>query len=233
VRPAVDASPEPEAAETDDTKRGNWHHGWVNPREAAGEPARRGQDGAGSSPGSGPSDARSVARANVLRVFQWVGGHADVWGIFEDPDALGWVIAGLADPWHASGVTAVVGVESRGFLLGGAVAARLGVGFHAVRKAGALFPGPKRTVEAGRDYRGNAHALSLRDTLGPGHRVVFVDDWAEQGAQAKAVHQLVLGTGANWLGASLIVDQLTSEVRSQVGPVTFLVTAQELGQSAG
>jgi hypothetical protein len=85
----------------------------------------------------------------------------------------------------------------------------------------------------GRGLPRRAHALSLRDTLGPGHRVVFVDDWAEQGAQAKAVHQLVLGTGANWLGASLIVDQLTSEVRSQVGPVTFLVTAQELGQSAG
>jgi adenine phosphoribosyltransferase len=182
-----------------------------------------------------PSRAPEIAaaRGHLLRRFRWLDGHADVWRVFEDGAALASVIRGLAAPWEESGVTAVAGVESRGFLLGGAVATHLGVGFHAVRKAGALLPGTRSTVQAGADYRGNAHALSIRATLGPEDRVLFVDDWAERGAQADAVRRLVLGMGAQWLGASLMVDQLTASARSLLGPVTCLVTADELDSPSG
>jgi len=84
---------------------------------------------------------RTDARAQVLGRFRWIDGHADVWHVFRDPIAFRTVVQALADPYRAAGVTAVAGVESRGFLLGGAVAMELGVGFVAIRKAGALFPG--------------------------------------------------------------------------------------------
>jgi adenine phosphoribosyltransferase len=65
---------------------------------------------------------RTDARAQVLGRFRWIDGHADVWHVFRDPIAFRTVIQALADPYRTVGVTAVAGVESRGFLLGGAVA---------------------------------------------------------------------------------------------------------------
>lgn len=75
----------------------------------------------------------------VLERFRWVGGHADVWRLFEDAEVFQAVVCGLVDPWRRREITKVCGIESRGFLLGGAVALSLGAGFVAVRKA--CFPG--------------------------------------------------------------------------------------------
>lgn len=85
----------------------------------------------------------SHARTVALERFRWTGGHSDVWPIFRDPGALAAVVRGLAGPFRDDGVTAVRGVESRGFLLGAAVAVELGVGFVAVRKGEGIFPGAR------------------------------------------------------------------------------------------
>ena len=164
-----------------------------------------------------------------LSTFRWVDGHADVWATFQDAESLRAVVVGLAEPWQDQGVSAVAGVEARGFLLGAAVAVQLGVGFHAVRKAGALFPGPKTKVEAAVDYRGRQHELSMQLGLGPGDRVLVVDDWAERGAQALAVKALIEGVGAHYAGLSLIVDQLTEETRHVLAPVLSLARPEDLG----
>ena len=171
----------------------------------------------------------SAARVALLRSFRWHQGHADVWAVFADASALAAVVDGLAAPWADTGVTCVVGVEARGFLLGGAVALRLGVGFRAVRKAGALFPGAKLTAQTAPDYRGLRHHLALQDTLTAGERVLMVDDWAERGAQATAVRELVQRSGARFAGLTLMVDQLPEQARRDLGIVTSLVTAAELG----
>lgn len=138
-------------------------------------------------------------------------------------------VEGLAAPWVESGVTRVVGVEARGFLLGGAVAIRLGVGFQPVRKPGSVFPGRKRSTTSEPDYRGTSHVLSIQDTLSNSDVVLMVDDWAERGSQALAVRELVQGSGATYIGLSVIVDQLTSGVRELPAPVTSLVIADDLG----
>lgn len=101
----------------------------------------------------------SHARALALERFRWIGSHADVWKIFRDPGALAAVVRGLVGPFRDDGVTAVCGIESRGFLLGAAVAVELGVGFVAVRKGEGIFPGEKRLV---RKHGGNAVALLLK-----------------------------------------------------------------------
>ena len=171
----------------------------------------------------------SIAGDAFLSRFHWQDGHADVWRAFEDGPTFTAVVEGLADPWISAGITRVVGVESRGFLLGGAVALRLGVGFQAVRKAGALFPGRKLTVAAELDYRGAAHELSMRETLTSSDVVLMVDDWAQRGSQAAAVRQLVELSGARFAGVSLIVDQLDADSRGGLARLTALVAAADLG----
>jgi adenine phosphoribosyltransferase len=170
-----------------------------------------------------------LARRAVLRHFRWEGGHADVWRIFADAEALRLVVGGLAAPWTDTDVTRVVGVESRGFLLGGACALTLGVGFVPIRKDGGLLPGPKVSTRSEQDYRGHRHRLRVQRVLTVGDRVLLVDDWAERGGQARAAAELVEARGAVFLGASVIVDQLVEESRTALRRVTSLVRADELG----
>jgi adenine phosphoribosyltransferase len=173
--------------------------------------------------------AASAARDAVLRTFRWESGHADVWRVFADAEALRAVVAGLTEPWATAGVTKVLGIESRGFILGGAASLSLQVGFVAVRKSEGMLPGTKLTVEAEPDYRGHRHHLRMQSILAPADRVLLVDDWAERGSQARAVRRLVESAGATFAGVSLMVDQLSDEVRFGLVRVTAILTADELG----
>jgi adenine phosphoribosyltransferase len=172
----------------------------------------------------------TAGRAAVFRTFRWEQGHADIWRVLADADALRAVVGGLAGPWRDSGVTHVVGIESRGFLLGGATAVALEAGFVAIRKSGTgLLPGPKVRTKASADYRRLAHDLRMQAVLGAADAVLMVDDWAERGSQAAAARALVEQCGARWLGLSLVVDQLGEETRAALGAVSALVRAEELG----
>jgi adenine phosphoribosyltransferase len=171
-----------------------------------------------------------TVRDELLDRFAWVGGHADVWRLFSDGALFRRIVAALADPFRDA--TKVAGVEARGFILGGAVAVELGVGFVAIRKEAGLFPGPKASGRTEADYRGNEHVLRLqRDALAPGDRVVLVDDWAERGSQALTARELVEECGATFEGLALVVDQLDHATRTRIGRVHALVSADELGPS--
>lgn len=141
------------------------------------------------------------ARAALVERFAWVDGHADIWRVLSDGGSLAAVVEGISEPWVDEGVTHVVGVEARGFLLGGAVAVALRAGFVGIRKAGTgLLPGPKVTVAASPDYRGISHHLRMQIAFPSSARVLLVDDWAERGSQALAARQLVEIAGATFLG---------------------------------
>jgi adenine phosphoribosyltransferase len=174
------------------------------------------------------------ARIAVQSSFGWERGHADVWRVFRQPETLAAVVRGLAAPFAGHGMTMVIGVESRGFLLGAAVAVELKAGFVAVRKSGALFPGPKlRQTTDTTDYRGNRHELLLRtEDLRMADRVLLVDDWIETGSQARAVASMVQACGASLVGISVMVDQLDLTAKQQLPPVHALVTAAELSARA-
>lgn len=168
-----------------------------------------------------------------LRNFSWVDGHADVWSVFSDASSLAESVQWLCDAWRSEEVTHVVGVEARGFLLGGAVAVGLGAGFVAIRKQNTgLLPGPKLFRRAAEDYRGQRHELRMQHTLPPAARVVLIDDWAERGSQALAAQALVEACGATFLGVGLLVDQLTPEARKALGRITALLSADSLAPSA-
>jgi adenine phosphoribosyltransferase len=178
------------------------------------------------------SPASSAAEL-ALKHFRWIGGHADVWAVFRDAEALRALVAGLADPVRAEGITAVCGIESRGFLLGAAVAVELGVGFVPVRKGIGILPGDKAFGQTAPDYRGLRHTLRLqRDMIGENDRVLLVDDWIETGAQAETVRGIVEQCGARWAGCSVLVDQLTAERRAAIGPVRRVLLAADLPADA-
>ncbi|WP_037362160.1 phosphoribosyltransferase family protein [Amycolatopsis orientalis] len=170
-----------------------------------------------------------MTRALLLDRFRWAGGHADLWPVFRDGAAFAEVVKALAEPFRDAGVTAVCGIESRGFLLGGAVALELGVGFAAVRKAAGLFPGEKLTRETDPDYRGIRQVLRMqRAALSNRDRVLLADDWIETGSQALAVRDLVAEAGAELVGCAVLVDQLDPEMRPRLGRLHALLTAAEL-----
>jgi adenine phosphoribosyltransferase len=169
-------------------------------------------------------------RDDLVARFEWVDGHADVWRLFSDGALLNRIVTALAEPFRDA--TKVAGVEARGFILGGAVAAELGIGFVAIRKEDGLFPGEKLSRRANVDYRGTEHVLRLqRSSLELGDRIVLVDDWAEHGAQALAARELIEEVGASFAGLSIVVDQLEEDVRERIGRVHSLVRAEELGPS--
>jgi adenine phosphoribosyltransferase len=162
--------------------------------------------------------------ARLREAIASIGGHMDVWAVFEDGDLFGAVVAALAEAVAPLEPTKIVGVESRGFLLGGAVAARLGIGFVAVRRPGSLFPGEKVTIVTEPDYRGNRTELRfLVRSVSPDDRVAMVDDWIEVGAQALAVRSLVVEQGATFLGLATMVDGASGTVSDAVPVVCALM----------
>ena len=164
-----------------------------------------------------------------LRRFRWIDGHADMLGLLADGAFLAGAIESLAEPFDGVGVTKVAAVEARGFVLGGGVAARLGVGFVAIRKEGSIHPGEKAELRTQPDWRGREHVLRVqRAALDPDDSVLLVDDWAETGSQALAAKLLIQECGASFAGLALLVDQLSAESREALAPVRAVVGAEQL-----
>lgn len=175
------------------------------------------------------ADQLNVARVLLLKHFRWDHGHADVWAVFRDAQALSAVITGLVAPFGDLGVTAVAGIEARGFLLGGACATELGAGFVAIRKSGALFPGAKLRATIEPDYRARSHELVMqRNSVTSADRILLVDDWVETGSQARAVQHMVAEAGATLVGVAVMVDQLAPGNQRSLPPVSALVRYDEL-----
>ena len=130
---------------------------------------------------------RTLSEDLAERMREGGDGRSDIWRAFADRELFARVVAALAAPYRGERYTKVAGVEARGFVLGGAMAAHTGAGFVAVRKEDGWLPGELAEAVTGPDWQGHTHALRLqRDALGPEDRVVLVDDWFETGAQALA-----------------------------------------------
>jgi adenine phosphoribosyltransferase len=128
----------------------------------------------------------------------------DITPVLRDRALFQAVIAEMGRPFADSNVTHVLGIEARGFILGGAVAMSLGVGFVPARKPGKL---PwERTTEA-YDLEYGSDALEAhRDAASSGDRVLVVDDVLATGGTAKAAGQLVTALGATLVGWSFLLE---------------------------
>lgn len=117
------------------------------------------------------------------------------------------VIDLMADSLRGSGVEAIVGIESRGFLFGGPLAYQLALPFVPVRKAGKL-PAPVMSVEYALEYGTNQLDIH-KDALRSGQSVAVVDDLIATGGTAAATAKLVEGLGAT-VQAFLFLVELTA-----------------------
>jgi adenine phosphoribosyltransferase len=169
-----------------------------------------------------------------VKRFRFIGGHADVLGLFADGDFLVGAAAALAAPFEDAGVTKVAAVEARGFILGSAVAVHLGAGFVPIRKAGSIHPGPKAERPTPPDWRGRESVLRVqRAALRARDRVLLIDDWAETGSQAITARALIEDCGASYAGMSVLVDQLPPQVRERLTPFVSVVGHEELAGDGG
>lgn len=128
----------------------------------------------------------------------------DVTTLFSDPRGLRLAIDQLLEPYVGQKIDKVIGLEARGFILGGAVAHQLGVGFVPVRKKGKL---PGKTLS--QDYKleyGEATVEIHEDALEAGERVLIVDDLLATGGTAVAGIKLVEQLGAQVVSCAFVVE---------------------------
>lgn len=128
----------------------------------------------------------------------------DVTPLLLDPAALRAAVDAVAEPFRAARVDRVLGIESRGFLLGPAVALALGAGFGLVRKGGKL-PWNTHRVEYTLEYGSDAVEMHT-DAVEPGQRVLVVDDLIATGGTAAAAAELVRRAGGTCIGASFLIE---------------------------
>lgn len=152
----------------------------------------------------------------------------DITPLLADHTALAAVVAALAAPGRdgagAPVVDKVLGMESRGFILGAPVALALGVGFVPVRKAGKL-PRATYAVSYALEY-GEATLEVHQDALAPGDRVLLVDDVLATGGTARATVDLVEKCGASVHAVGILMELGFLSGREVLGPVplTTLLT---------
>lgn len=138
----------------------------------------------------------------------------DITPLLADGEALAEAVAGMADPWAGAGVTCVVGIEARGFIVGAPVALRLGAGFAPVRKPGKL---PGATERETYDLEYGADALEVHaDALTASDRVLVVDDVLATGGTAAATIRLVERLGAEVVGVSVLIELAALDGRSRL-----------------
>jgi adenine phosphoribosyltransferase len=128
----------------------------------------------------------------------------DVTTLFADPRGFRLAIDQLLNPYAGLRFDKVVGLEARGFILGGAVAHQLSAGFVPIRKKGKL-PGAVISEEYQLEY-GEAVVEVHDDAIAPGERILLVDDLLATGGTAEAGIKLVERLGGEIIGCAFIVD---------------------------
>jgi len=128
----------------------------------------------------------------------------DITPLLIDAEALSQAVTELADWARPLDVDYVVAAEARGFILGAAIARELGVGFVPARKPGKL---PHETIAAEYILEYGVDALELHaDALADGARVLLHDDLLATGGTARALAELIEGTGAEIAGCAFLVE---------------------------
>ncbi|MFZ0890550.1 MAG: adenine phosphoribosyltransferase [Candidatus Binataceae bacterium] len=140
----------------------------------------------------------------------------DITPLIGSARGLAAVVDQLAAPYLGA-VDAVLGIESRGFIIGAPVAYRLGVGLAIARKPGKL---PYETVGESYDLEYGSAALEIhRDGLADQGRVLIVDDLLATGGTAEAAVRLVRKLGGNVVGCAFVLELRSLKGRERLAPV--------------
>jgi adenine phosphoribosyltransferase len=138
----------------------------------------------------------------------------DVTTLLRDPEGFHMAIDSLSMPFIGHGIDLVVGIESRGFILGAAVADRIGAGFVPVRKVGKL---PSTTIRVTYDLEYGSDSLEMHnDAIEDGQRVLIVDDLLATGGTAKATADLVTQLGGTVHAIAVLIELVALNGRTKL-----------------
>jgi adenine phosphoribosyltransferase len=128
----------------------------------------------------------------------------DITTLLKEPAGLKATIEALSAPYADARIDAVVGIESRGFILGSAVAQQLGAGFVPVRKPGKL---PAKAIKEVYELEYGKDAIEIHaDAIEKGERVLIVDDVLATGGTAAATTRLVKQLGGQLQGLAFLIE---------------------------
>jgi adenine phosphoribosyltransferase len=138
----------------------------------------------------------------------------DVTTLLRDPEGFKLSIDAMSEPYKNAGISLVVGIESRGFILGAAVADRIGAGFAPVRKIGKL---PHTKIRVSYDLEYGTDSLEIHsDAVERGQKVLIVDDLLATGGTARATVDLVRQLGGDVHGIAVLIELVGLNGRSKL-----------------
>ena len=144
----------------------------------------------------------------------------DITPLLADVEAFRACTQLMAEKLDGETVNSVIGIESRGFMFGAALADKLGVGFIPVRKPGKL---PAATYRAQYDLEYGSDAVEIhQDALRPGDRVVIVDDLIATGGTANASKELVQQCGAEVAAFVFVINLVALEGAKKLAPTPVI-----------
>jgi len=147
----------------------------------------------------------------------------DITTLLKDSEGFRQALDAMVEPYGDKAIDVVVGIESRGFIFGAAIADRLRCAFVPVRKPGKL---PGDTVTATYDLEYGTDSLEIhRDAIGAGQQTLIVDDLLATGGTASATVSLVKQCGAEVVGVSLLIelDELNGRSKLEGEEVTTVL----------
>jgi adenine phosphoribosyltransferase len=138
----------------------------------------------------------------------------DITTLMQDPAGFRSAIDGLALPFMGQRIDIVIGIESRGFIFGAAVADRIGAGFSPVRKPGKL---PSTRVSATYNLEYGTDSLEIHDdAVKHGQKVLIVDDLLATGGTARATTDLVKGMGGQVHALAFLIELVALNGRQKL-----------------
>lgn len=140
----------------------------------------------------------------------------DLTPVLADDRGFAAITEALAD--QVAGVDLIAGVDARGFLLGGAIAHRLGVGVLAIRKAGKLPP-PVHRCSYELEYGTATLEIPAQGIVLAGRRVAVIDDVLATGGTLAASHTLLTGAGADVTAAAVVLELAALGGRARLDPL--------------
>jgi adenine phosphoribosyltransferase len=138
----------------------------------------------------------------------------DITPLLQNAEALHITIETMARRYRGAKIDQVVGIESRGFILGTPLAYMLGTGFVPVRKKGKL---PFATAAVDYELEYDTNVLEIHtDALAPGQRVLIVDDLLATGGTTAGTVKLVRGLGAEVVSLAFLIELTALEGRARL-----------------
>jgi len=143
-------------------------------------------------------------------------GFKDITPLLANGDLFGQTIDALAERYENQKIDTVLGIESRGFIIGSALAYKLGAGFSVVRKPGKL---PYETHSASYELEYGTDSLEIHvDGLSRNARVVIADDLIATGGTAKATAELVTKLGGTVVECAFVIELAFLNARDKLKP---------------